>query len=174
MIIRYHIPPPETHPELDQPSPCTHRNIQLVRFKNAAGIWMYQHQCQICGESTSDFLAYASLSDEQRKCRLRNEDLRTQFCKQRAELWAKWRRGKNQAWWTWYAEYLESQVWKERREAVLQRAGGWCEACRYARAVMAHHLTYKRAGREPLFDLVAVCEDCHRELHGETHGCGPE
>lgn len=68
------------------------------------------------------------------------------------------------AWWRWYNTYLESSVWKEKRRAVLLRAQGVCEGCRNAMATEVHHLTYERVGREPLFDLVAVCKPCHDEI----------
>ena len=43
-------------------------------------------------------------------------------------------------------------------------------ACRKKPATQVHHLTYKRVGREMLFDLVAVCADCHEVVHEEPEG----
>ncbi len=37
------------------------------------------------------------------------------------------------------------------------------------RAEDVHHLTYARLYDEMLFDLIAVCRDCHERLHPE-HG----
>lgn len=69
-------------------------------------------------------------------------------------------------WWTWYTEYLQSDIWKQRRELVMQRAGGTCESCGNEHATRVHHLTYAHVGQESLFELVAVCEPCHDLLHG--------
>jgi hypothetical protein len=66
----------------------------------------------------------------------------------------------------WYDEYLESPEWDERRSRVLSRARGVCEGCRKEPATQVHHLTYERVGREMLFDLAAVCRDCHDCIHG--------
>ncbi len=75
------------------------------------------------------------------------------------------REAQNAEWWRWYTEYLDSREWAERRQAVLKRARYVCEGCGAQRAVQVHHLTYARAGQEMLFDLVAVCLECHENLH---------
>jgi hypothetical protein len=41
-----------------------------------------------------------------------------------------------------------------------------CERCKIAPATEVHHLTYERRGREKPADLMALCADCHRILHG--------
>ena len=71
-------------------------------------------------------------------------------------------------WWESYDRYLESPGWRHRRQLVLQRAGGLCEGCRERPATQVHHTTYRtynRAGREMCFELVAICDDCHRLIH---------
>lgn len=69
--------------------------------------------------------------------------------------------------WTWYDRYLLSDAWRVRRAEVLKRASGVCEGCRKRVAKQVHHLTYERVGHEMLFDLVAVCSQCHSELHAK-------
>ncbi|NBD34380.1 MAG: hypothetical protein GVY30_00090 [Chloroflexi bacterium] len=65
-----------------------------------------------------------------------------------------------------YRRYLRSPRWHVKRLRVLIRDGGRCQMCgRYGRDV--HHLTYKRIFREPLFDLVTLCRECHTTLHGK-------
>lgn len=68
----------------------------------------------------------------------------------------------------WYDEYLASDVWLQKRQKVIQRAGGECEGCLSAPATAVHHLTYQHVGNEYLFELVAVCESCHDKLHEES------
>ena len=68
-------------------------------------------------------------------------------------------------WWTWYRAYLESPEWRAQRQLVLQRANGTCEGCGTRRATQVHYTTYERAGAEMLWDLRAVCDDCHAKVH---------
>lgn len=63
-----------------------------------------------------------------------------------------------------YALYLQSPEWSDKRQKVLQRAQGLCEACLGEDATEVHHLTYDHVFDEPLFDLVAVCGRCHRNI----------
>jgi hypothetical protein len=69
-----------------------------------------------------------------------------------------------QEWWDRYNEYLESPEWQERRAAVLARAKYVCEACGIERATEVHHPTYAHVFNEPLFELRAICHDCHETL----------
>lgn len=76
-------------------------------------------------------------------------------------------------WSNWYYKtYLKSQEWSERRQEVLNRSGGVCEGCRKNKATLVHHLDYdtlKRTGKELLFELVALCSDCHARAHYDKH-----
>lgn len=65
-----------------------------------------------------------------------------------------------------YAAYLQSEEWGRRREKVMQRAGGICEGCRDHVATEVHHLTYAHVTQEFLFELVAMCAECHARWHG--------
>ena len=75
-----------------------------------------------------------------------------------------WERA-GQPFWDWYDDYLRSDAWQEKRRAVLKRANGICEGCGKALARHVHHLTYAHAGHELLFEMVALCEACHRICH---------
>jgi 5-methylcytosine-specific restriction endonuclease McrA len=75
------------------------------------------------------------------------------------------RREDSEHWWRQYNTYLESPEWKARRKAVLERDEFLCQGCRKQRATQVHHLTYDRKGNEMLFDLVAVCDECHEAIH---------
>lgn len=66
-----------------------------------------------------------------------------------------------------YAEYLKSQEWADRRSKVMERAGHRCEGCRNALATEVHHLSYEHVTQEFLFELVAMCGDCHARWHGQ-------
>jgi hypothetical protein len=64
-----------------------------------------------------------------------------------------------------YHWYLGSAFWRERREHVLQRANRMCEKCGKRAATEVHHLTYIRVFQELPSDLLAVCRQCHAEIH---------
>jgi hypothetical protein len=72
---------------------------------------------------------------------------------------------RDQVWADLYRDYLKSQEWAVRRAKVMRRAGHICEGCGNKPATEVHHLTYDHVTEEFLFELVAVCGDCHERLH---------
>jgi len=62
---------------------------------------------------------------------------------------------------------IDSDQWRDKRVLVLKRACGMCEGCGQARAREVHHKTYQHLGAEFLFELVALCVECHRRIHSE-------
>jgi hypothetical protein len=89
--------------------------------------------------------------------RVRSVTLQAQYVAEQQRADEEWHRR--------YEEYLKTPAWHARRSRVLHRAGHLCEGCGEHRATQAHHLHYQRLGHEMLFDLVAVCEACHRSIH---------
>lgn len=72
---------------------------------------------------------------------------------------------KNQYFWDLYREYLKSEKWEAKRRMVMTRDRNLCQGCLTAEATQVHHKTYDRVFDEPLFDLVAICKDCHEKIH---------
>lgn len=64
-----------------------------------------------------------------------------------------------------YHQYLNTAEWHYKKEQVMKRDNNLCQACLEHKATAVHHLTYKHVYNEPLFDLVAVCEHCHKKIH---------
>jgi 5-methylcytosine-specific restriction endonuclease McrA len=64
-----------------------------------------------------------------------------------------------------YEDYRRSEIWRMKRKKVLKRAKGICEGCLDAEATQIHHITYDHIGDELLFELVALCDACHRKCH---------
>ena len=62
-----------------------------------------------------------------------------------------------------YRMYLASKEWKKRRARVMDRDNYLCRICG-KRATEVHHLTYDRIFDEPLYDLVAICRECHEVI----------
>lgn len=67
--------------------------------------------------------------------------------------------------WDKYDIYLKSKEWKAKRELVFKRDNKLCQSCLSKPATEVHHLTYKHVFNEPLFDLVSICNDCHKNVH---------
>lgn len=64
-----------------------------------------------------------------------------------------------------YHWYLGTAFWRERRERALEQAKYTCERCKKRRASEVHHVTYLRVFNEMPTDLVALCRQCHMEIH---------
>ena len=76
-----------------------------------------------------------------------------------------------------YRQYMESEAWKEKRQAKLDACSGKCECeggCT-REATQIHHLHYDSLGNESLDDLQALCPKCHmqkskvRNFYGNIH-----
>ena len=64
-----------------------------------------------------------------------------------------------------YYQYLQSQPWQIKRDLVFQRENGKCQGCGEWAIENVHHLTYTHLFDELLFELVGLCENCHRKCH---------
>jgi 5-methylcytosine-specific restriction endonuclease McrA len=61
-----------------------------------------------------------------------------------------------------YAEYLQTDHWRETRAAALERAAGRCALCdRTGLPLNVHHRSYERLGEELPEDLTVAHEECH-------------
>ena len=65
-----------------------------------------------------------------------------------------------------YQEYLKSEQWQQLRLKVLQRDLHLCQGCLAQPACEVHHTTYRHVRSVFCFELVSLCRDCHRRLHG--------
>lgn len=83
--------------------------------------------------------------------------------------WEKQRRVEAERWRLIYEAHLNSDKWRDIRGRVMERAQGICEGCRRGRAAQVHHLTYLHLGDEFLWELVAVCLDCHKRAHPDKN-----
>jgi len=54
---------------------------------------------------------------------------------------------------------------EKKRKQVLKRSKGTCEGCLENEASEVHHTSYRNVGNEFLFELVALCCDCHARFH---------
>ena len=63
-----------------------------------------------------------------------------------------------------YEKYLDSPAWDRKRKLVIERDKDICVRCR-AEGRVVHHKTYDNIGKEPLSDLIFLCEKCHDGEH---------
>lgn len=66
-----------------------------------------------------------------------------------------------------YEEYLLSPEWDSLRRRKLKDANYRCEKCKFSVPLQVHHLHYHTLYRESLSDLQALCNGCHRFMHGK-------
>lgn len=138
-----------------------HDQAELRRRVNASNTVIAGWQCLQCGcwkgVKKSAIQGLDSLPEFDPGIATRNMDAaRTQWEKEKVD--------RVLGWWARYDRYLLTDKWKRKREAVLKRDGKVCRACVTREAIQAHHLSYAHVGDEPLFDLVAVCLECHERI----------
>jgi 5-methylcytosine-specific restriction endonuclease McrA len=67
-----------------------------------------------------------------------------------------------------YEDYLKSEEWDKKRKLVLKRDDYTCQGCLAKHVPLeVHHKTYKNIQKEFLFELVSLCHDCHKRIHGK-------
>lgn len=159
--------PPRCEPVRYEYGPeCPHSDSE-VRQKHQKNGTVPARQCRTCGahlgvvpkSQVPDVGALPEYDEtaRQRWCEKRAAEAQARFDAQRA--------ARDAEWWAWYDAYLASPEWQAKRAKVLTRDGFRCRGCETRRATQVHHLTYARVGRELLFDLVSVCDECHDAAH---------
>lgn len=185
--FRNNFPEPPGYQDWD----CSHPNMLPRLWVLSNGVKRVALQCQACGDKKTnevrnvDYPGYEqfppfdyelseaarALFTQARQLIFNEHHLAMLSHDQRREEMGELEQlAKSQEWWIKYNNYLLTAEWKDKRERVLDRDDYLCQACLKRRATQAHHLTYKRVFNEPLFDLAAVCDVCHRALHPHMEG----
>lgn len=150
-------------------SHCKHPKTELRWWLDASKRRALRHQCRLCGApvgparpqaealpSTPNFDTEKHVRYEQARQDAYNAIFRKHVAIQEQEE-TDFRRE--------HAKYLLSDTWKAKRAKVLERAKGICEGCLERPATQVHHITYDHWQDELLFELVAICRDCHVKAH---------
>jgi 5-methylcytosine-specific restriction endonuclease McrA len=159
---------------------CPHTNRAAVWTQHRTGDFALmsrkhlREQCLDCGHLFGLSLAHTLATAGTPELNLvaaraaeeseRNE--REREWQERVEQIERERRQQDERWWDQYSDYLQSPEWRARRSLVLERDNHLCQGCRKRPATQAHHLSYKHVGKEFLWELVAVCDECHNRFHG--------
>lgn len=146
---------------------CPGAEVIVTRREIRGGSLQYVYQCLGCGEPIGSAIAKAKVLEWAGTLNVPAFDAAlAPVCREeRAQTARQVDAQRKQDWFAQYNLYLASDAWKRRRALVLQRAAGSCEGCGVAAAAEVHHLTYANAGAEFLFELVAMCADCHQRFH---------
>jgi 5-methylcytosine-specific restriction endonuclease McrA len=159
------------HEQADTELACDHPESEIRYKLDTYNRRLYVRQCLSCGRQLSGAIKHSEIQNP-RAVKPFDQELEdgwwrlrriraNQIAAERREAALADRREE-------YDRYLQSNEWREKSLAVLQRDGIKCTArlpgC-LGRASQAHHLTYARVYDEPLFDLMAVCTRCHQHLH---------
>lgn len=67
-----------------------------------------------------------------------------------------------------YLRRIHSAEWKVFRMTIMAQRGAKCEQCPSVRNIQLHHMTYERLGNELPQDVMLLCDDCHRGIHGHV------
>jgi hypothetical protein len=149
---------------------CEHPQIELGRVVYPNASIHIRKVCLSCGEFVGDTVKKGPQHDQLPP--IEYIDIRDKYRKARDAGWkeilqkhARLQRKRDAGFQKEYAAYLSSKNWKEKRQKVLARAKFICEGCLEKPAAVIHHTSYARIYRELLFDLVALCHDCHAVCH---------
>ena len=148
---------------------CSHARREVRSKMAASGRITFWRQCMICG-NLGEMIKHKEALSEGGGHAIRpvDHEIWDRYRIARTALEESYRQQKSADWWSKYDRYLESGDWKRRRRLVLERANNLCEGCRVRPATQVHHLTYKNVCDEFLWELVAVCTQCHEKAHATT------
>lgn len=163
--------------EIQQHFNCTHVGITEMRRRiNAAGAVSIAEQCRRCGQQIKAVPKRHYTSAQIEAMPEYDNDLAQRYWNQRLDEQQSWREYYQQQqqaelesarneYQRYYETYIRSTAWQIKRNLVMKRAGGICEGCGVNRASQVHHLTYEHLGDEFLWELRAVCRQCHERIH---------
>lgn len=157
---------------------CRNPNYQVVLYLTNGGTSQVRKQCKTCGAMPGSAIGGYS-KDQREKLPVadlaqrdgfyqQSSDLRTTFYNRKQQLFEQQQQADRQAWWQGYTAYLNSPEWQRKRTKVLQRDNYLCQACLIRPANEVHHRSYEFVdftGKEPCFDLISICSECHHRLH---------
>lgn len=145
---------------------CQHPSPQMRLRTLSNGTTAIYMQCPACGESTSQAIKKNTLTVTQiHALPSYDEKLRETYQAEHQIDYVKLRAVELADRRARYDAYLQTPAWKTKRDTVMERDNYLCQGCRHAKATEVHHLTYEHIFDELLFELEAVCDDCHRRCH---------
>jgi uncharacterized protein with PIN domain len=157
-----------------QQSHCVHPETEIRQRRNRGGALQLYRQCVTCGASVGSAIKRSvDLSDSPPW----KDGYEEQYNSVRKVAYdaiiqkhVRKQKSGDEGFQRQYDLYLSSPEWQARRAKVLKRANGICEGCLDRKATQVHHLTYRHIFAEFMFELLAVCNECHARLHEDKDG----
>ncbi|SRR6266849_6211614 len=170
---------PELKADLDayQKSHCEHLEVEVRQRRDGGGASHFYRQCIECGRSVGSALkktpelTNSPLWKDDHEAKY-EADRKSQYNRILQKHIRKQKSG-GDGFKREYDIYLSTPSWQAKRAKVMKRAGGLCEGCLERNATQVHHLTYDHIFDEFMFELVAVCDECHARLHADKHNDEP-
>lgn len=147
---------------MGNPWDCQHGKTEIRRRKISGGAVRFDEQCLSCGRS----LRAVKKETVRLPVAEWDESLAPAFEARIRESYDAKREADRAEWRERYNSHLASPKWKGLRQRVLARAGYICEGCGIHQAAQVHNLSYDHLGDEFLWELRAVCIECHERFHG--------
>jgi hypothetical protein len=149
---------------------CTdHPEVEWRQFPTSNGGVQIRRQCMICGHILGNSRKRMPGDDNLPLIDRKSPELYDAQRKNKYDAiiqrHAHRQRDKDNSWFHEHTAYLSSDAWKEKRRLIFRRSAGICEGCGVREAAEVHHLSYTHWQSEFLFELVAVCKECHERLH---------
>lgn len=148
---------------------CKHPEREIRRAILSKGSIQFRHQCLTCGERVGLAIKKSQAPVD---CPELDTELAESYRQRREaaleQVYLKHLRAQKESatgFQEKYDAYLRSEAWAEKRLKVLNRVNSTCEGCLEAPATEVHHKTYVHVFDELLYELVALCDDCHRRAH---------
>jgi len=141
-------------------------NVDFVNKPTSNGKNNIVGQCSICGrhhgkQNTDSALRHHGSIQN---IPLWNEKLAPVWYASLDEYYKKTREQQRIEWFKDYNVYLRTPEWREKSRMVRERSK-LCQGCRKNPSEEAHHMYYDNVGQEFLFELVALCRQCHERFH---------
>ncbi len=156
---------------------CDHETCGIRRVPIKGGKHYICNQCLTCGERMGNWLPKKDFPNVS-EIAIAGEMTPNKFWRVRWEKWEATKQGflakSDRVLSEEYTKYLGSSEWKALRQKVFQRSNGICEGCADRKATQVHHLTYKHIFNEFLWELAAICDECHDRVHAESEDDDPD
>lgn len=158
----------ELNERVDAEHVCGHERTELRVLTKSNGSTEVRRQCQRCGGMVEAVKKRALAVGVLDRLPAWDEALRRRWQDTvdgaRQLAFRQVRDAERATWFKDHDAYLRTPRWRELRQRVLDRDGWLCQEC-LAPAEHIHHLTYAHHGDERLYELVALCFDCHDAAH---------
>ena len=157
----------EEYAKIAEEFSCSHIESELRKRTIKGGSTTYVKQCVLCGNTSQPIKKEAALAFNNDEIPSYDDTLQDKWSSRKSEKYRQTFESSKKERVVEYHEYLDTVDWEGLRKKVFSRSKGLCEGCLEKEATQVHHLTYAHIGKEFLWELVAVCDECHERYHEE-------